>query len=158
MDTVDILQGTSDELLKACNLKAGQIVRIRKSVNGLASTTPSLQPAELSGLQPAEISNGDGDVVLRVVRDFSEMPQVSFDAEIVSEMPEITIPSGSNDESPISLSSDTSPPVAFTTEVVTSNEKWLASFELPKKVCKSLFSTENGRSYGSKKRNLLIYC
>ncbi len=146
MDTVDILQGTSDELLKACNIKAGQIVRIRKSINGLASITPSE-----TGLQPAELSNSDGDVVLRVVRDFSEMPQVSVNAEIVPEMPEITIPS--NDES-----SDTSPPVAFTTEVVTSNEKWLSSFELPKKVCKSLFSTENGRSYGSKKRNLLIYC
>jgi hypothetical protein len=55
-------------------------------------------------------------------------------------------------------SSDTSPPVAFTTEVVTPNEKWLSSFELPIKVpyidnlSKSVFSTEIGRSYTVVKR------
>ena len=151
MDTEDILQGTSDELLKACNIKAGQIVRIRKSLSGFASITPPE-----TDLQPAEPSNSDGNVFLRVVSDFSEMQQVSFNAEVVPEVPEITIPS--NDESAMSQSSDTSPPVAFTTEVVTPNEKWLSSFELPIKVpyinnlSKSVFSTEIGRSYTVVKR------
>jgi hypothetical protein len=94
LDTEDILQGTSDELLKACNIKAGQIVRIRKSLSGFASITPSK-----TDLQLAEPSNSDGNVFLGVVSDFSEMQQVGFNAEIMPEVPEITIPS--NDESAI---------------------------------------------------------
>ncbi|CAB4044218.1 Hypothetical predicted protein, partial [Paramuricea clavata] len=126
LDAVDILQGTSDELLKACNIKAGQIVRIRKSISGFASVTPPE-----TDLKPAEPSNSDGNVFLHVVSDFSEMQQVSFNAEIVPEVTEITISSNGNDESAKLQSNDISPPVAFTTEVVTPNEKWLSSFELP---------------------------
>ncbi|CAB3992745.1 Hypothetical predicted protein [Paramuricea clavata] len=34
-DTADILNNTSDDLLRACNIKGGQIVRIRKALEDL---------------------------------------------------------------------------------------------------------------------------
>jgi hypothetical protein len=89
LDTVDILQNTSDKLLKVCNIKAGQIVRIRKALSGLEALTTS---------EPVEHYSSDGDVVIRVVRDLSEMQEISFNAEILPELPPEMV---SNDESPM---------------------------------------------------------
>jgi hypothetical protein len=95
------------------------------ALSGLEATTTS---------EPVEHSNSDGDVVIRVVRDLPEMQEISFDAEILPELPPEM---ESNDESPMPPPIDTSPPLAFTTEVVTPNDKWLSSFELPKQVYKN---------------------
>ena len=130
MDTIDVLHETSDELLKACNITAGQIVRIKKALRGLASITPSESES-----RQAEQPDSDRDVVIRMVSDFSEMQEINFDTEIMPAIREIVVPTTDDDEDlTMPQSSDPSPPVAFTTEDVKPDEKWLSSFELPKKV------------------------
>ena len=140
-----MIQSTSDELLRACNIKAGQIFLIRKALCEIPK------------------SNEDADTVTMpyvadtVTTDTVTMPYVAdtFTTDTVT-MPYVadTVTTGvvleATDISgmPVTLSvvegtpaannlSDAATPV-FRIEAPTSDDKWLTSFQLPARVIEYL--------------------
>lgn len=127
LDELEILKETSDELLKACSIKAGQVNRIKNSLCDLESVSPVE-----SEIHPNEV------IIVQKDDDLTEVQHLAFDIEVMpAEAAEIYNPI---DESPAkSIETNTSPLAAFTTETFTPDDQWLSSFELPTKVQYILF-------------------
>jgi hypothetical protein len=109
LDTKELLLDTSDELLKACEITAGQVVRIKKALKNQAVTVDLSQCPEFTF-----------NVVENVAESDDEITPVSVDLEPSQSTPNPWIESRAQ-------------PV-FRKEEETFDEKWLSSFKLPTKV------------------------
>ncbi|CAB3988509.1 Hypothetical predicted protein [Paramuricea clavata] len=109
LDTVEMLQAISDELLKACGIKLGQIMLIRKACN------PGFASQEHQSC-PDPPPQGE-EVYVVDATDISELP-VTFNVVETISTTKTPIP----DVKPV-----------FKSEMATPDEKWLSSFRLPTK-------------------------
>ena len=110
MDTKELLLDTSDELLKACEITAGQVVRIKKALKNQAVT-----------LDLSQCPGFTFNVVENVAESDDEIIPVSMDLGPPQSTP-----------NPWMIESRAQP--VFRKEEEAFDEKWLSSFKLPTKV------------------------
>ena len=117
-----MIQSTSDELLRACNIKAGQIFLIRKALCEILKSNEDADTVTMPYVADTVPTDTVTTGVVLQATDISGMPVTLSVVE--------STPAANN-------LSDAATPV-FRIEAPTSDDKWLTSFQLPARVIEYL--------------------
>ncbi len=126
-----MIQSTSDELLRACNIKAGQIFLVRKA---LCEIPKSNEGADTVTMPYVADTVTTDTVTMPYVAD-TVTTGVVLEATDISGMP-VTLSVVESTPAANNLS-DAATPV-FRIEAPTPDDKWLTSFQLPARVIEYL--------------------
>ena len=115
---------TSDELLKACDIKAGQVIRIRKALKDQAVASNVNTIHDLTQCQGITFnvveSRASGEMAFADIA-FADVSDIANE-EVVSS------------PCPVAPEKKDQAQLVFCKEEKATDEKWLASFQLPNKV------------------------